>query len=99
MTAPGSAIDLQREVGATMRDYLRQLRLALPGGVDGDGANITVSDGQACLAITLTTLPPRVIALARIPRLKVSLRGTAGDMAAQAALLARIDRALQRGGG
>lgn len=51
------------------------------------------------MEITISVLPPRNIAALRLPRLQVTIRFTQGTANAQAALLARMDRAMQRGGG
>jgi hypothetical protein len=90
---------VEREVGATPGEFLRGLHLAFPGGVSEDGGRIRAVFGPAAMEIVLTPLESRVIALMTLPRLKVSLRGTAGSDAEQAALLARMDLAMQRGGG
>ena len=99
MTEPAPEFHIERETGATRREYLRQLRLALPGAISTDDDRIIAADGRARLEITLTALPPRAMAALNLPRLKVSLRGTAGNAAELAALLDRMDRAMQRGGG
>lgn len=88
-----------REVSATRSEFLHGLRLAFPHGVSEVGDTVRVAFGPAAMEITMTRLPPRVIALLTLPRLKVSLRGTAGNRAEFAALLARMDLAMQRGGG
>lgn len=98
MTKP-PAFHVERETGATRQEYLRQLRLALPGAISADDGVVIVADGRASLEITVTELPPQTIAALTLPRLKVSLRGTAGDDAELATLLDRLDRAMQRGGG
>jgi hypothetical protein len=51
------------------------------------------------MEIAIAPLPPRVIALLRLPRLEVRIRFTAGTTEQQQAMLARMDRAMQRGGG
>ena len=99
MTKPPSAFHIERETGATRQEYLRQLRLALPGAISADDGLVIAADGRASLEITVTELPPHTIAALTLPRLKVSLRGTAGDDAELAAPLDRLDRAMQRGGG
>ena len=90
---------VEREAGASREEYLRQLRLVFPDcAVAADGAMV-VTAGATRLEIVLTPLPPRAIALLSLPRLKVSLRGTAASAAAWAALLAHMDLAMRRGGG
>jgi hypothetical protein len=51
------------------------------------------------MEIALTELTPRTIALLKLPRMKVSLRGTAGSAEQWTAMLARMDQAMHRGGG
>jgi hypothetical protein len=99
MSGPAPEFHVEREACASREDFLRQLRLVFPDCVlSGEGA-ATIADGRATLEITLTPLEPRTIALLTLPRLKVSLRGTAGKDQELAALLARMDLAMRRGGG
>lgn len=90
---------IEREVSATLDEFRHGLRLAFPGGVSEQKDVIRVRHGLAAMEIVLETLPPRIIALLTLPRLKVTLRGTAGSATEQAAMLAHMDRAMQRGGG
>lgn len=90
---------LERDVSASRSEYLHGLRLAFPAGVEETGQEILVTDGRATLEITLIEQAPRVIALLRLPRMKVVLRFTQGTPDQQAALLAYMDLAMQRGGG
>jgi hypothetical protein len=90
---------LIREMGATLQEFRHGLRLAFPAGITERDDGFQVTDGDATLDISLETLPPRVIALLQVPRLKVTLRFTGGSPGQQSALLARMDRAMQRGGG
>jgi hypothetical protein len=93
-------IALEREMAATPQEFMHGLRQAFPDGVDvlGEG-RVRAVHGGACLDIAYSVLPPRVIALLRLPRLQVSLCFTAGTPAQQQALLTRMDLAMQRGGG
>jgi hypothetical protein len=95
-----TALDtIEREVWATPAEFRRGLALAFPAGlVERDGL-LCVDDGQAAMAIALEVMPPRTIALLHMPRMKVSLRMTAGSAEQRAAMLARMDLAMQRGGG
>ena len=89
-----------REIGATAAEFERGLRLAVPGGVDAPApGRLRVAQDGVTLELTLTALPERRIGLFRLPVLHAHLRFTAGAAADRAALLARIDRAMQRGGG
>lgn len=89
-----------REVGATPAEFERGLRLALPDGVSMvEPGRLRADDGCAVLEVELREMPERCIGLFRLPVLHARLRFTAGDPAARTALLARIDLAMQRGGG
>jgi hypothetical protein len=92
-------ITLEREMSASRAEFLHGLRLAFPQGVEEDGGLLKVGDGDTAMEIELAPLPDRAIALLRLPNLKVRIRFTAGSREAQRAMLARMDRAMQRGGG
>ena len=49
------------------------------------------------MEIALTELTPRTIALLKLPRMKVSIRMTAGTPEQRRAMLRRMDLAMQRG--
>jgi hypothetical protein len=51
------------------------------------------------MTIALAELAPRTIALLNMPRLQVVIRMTAGTPEQRRAMLLRMDRAMQRGGG
>ncbi len=89
-----------REIGATATEFERGLRLAVPGGVVSPrpGA-LRVEQGGVTLEVDLTELPERRMGLFRLPVLRARLRFLSGDVPARQSLLARIDRAMQRGGG
>jgi hypothetical protein len=89
-----------REMGCTEGELL----LWLPGAVKGrpveaaDGqAKVTIDAGQLVLA--WHTLPPRQIALMRIPRLAVSFRFSGVDEAPRQTFMRYFDLYTQRGGG
>lgn len=90
---------LVREISATIAEYRHGVRLAFPGQVSEDTDGLRVEYRCATLEIRLEPLPPRVIALLRLPVLRAELRFTSGTPAQQAGLLARLDLATQRGGG
>ena len=92
-------ITLEREMAASRAEFLHGLRLAFPDGVEESGGLLLANDGAAAMEIELTPLPDRHIALVRLPNMKVRIRFTAGTPERQQALLARMDRAMQRGGG
>jgi hypothetical protein len=97
MPAPPGTIE--REVWATPDEFRHGLELAFPGQVTAHGDTLLVHDGQVAMEIALTELTPRTIALLNLPRMKVSLRGTAGSADQWAAMLERMDLAMHRGGG
>lgn len=90
---------IEREVWTNPDEFRRCLDLAFPGRVTTRDGLLCVDDGSAAMEIRLTELTPRTIALLKLPRMKVSLRGTAGSAAQQIAMLARMDLAMHRGGG
>ena len=91
-----------REMGCTVADWLR----SLPGAVQPHRldllpqgrAQVQLLDGGS-LQLDWTELPPRVIALARFPRLQVEFRFEQVDAERRSAFMARFDRFMQRGGG
>lgn len=90
---------LVRDMATTEREFRNGLVFAFPEGVtERDGA-FHVAYAGAAMEITLAPLPPRVIALLRLPRLDVRIRFTAGTPEQRSAMLTRMDRAMQRGGG
>lgn len=97
MSEPPDAIE--REVWATEAEFRHGLGLAFPGRVVERNGRLCVDDGDAGMEIVLAALPPRSIALLELPRLKVSLRNTAGTPEQFKAMLARMDLAMHRGGG
>ncbi|MHB1360737.1 MAG: hypothetical protein ACYCWC_14270 [Rhodocyclaceae bacterium] len=80
-------------------EFRHGLLLAFPDCVSEDDGMLRVVAGPAAMEISLTPLAPRVIAALRLPNLRVSIRFTAGTAAEQQAMLARMDRAMHRGGG
>ena len=89
-----------REIGATTAEFERGLRLAVPAGVSVcPPASLRVVRYGVVLEIELTAQPERRLGLFCLPVLQARYRFVAGDVPARAALLAHIDRAMQRGGG
>lgn len=91
-----------REQGCTDAEWRRML----PGAVDGhalafdaDGRGATVTLGGGALRLDWTVMPPRAIALIRMPRLAVRYRFDAVDEAVRQAFMKRFDLHIQRGGG
>jgi hypothetical protein len=90
---------LVRDMATTEREFRNGLTFAFPQGVTERDGVFHVAHAGAAMEIALAPLPPRVIALLRLPRLEVRIRFSAGTPVQQQAMLARMDRALQRGGG
>jgi hypothetical protein len=90
---------IEREVWTTPEEFRHGLGLAFPGRVTERDGILCVDDGQATMEIALEIMTPRVIALLNLPRMKVSLRMTAGSPEQRTAMLARMDLAMHRGGG
>ena len=90
---------LVREVSATIQEFRHGLLLAFPQGVAAEGNTLRVIDDQATMEILLTPQAPRIIAALQLPNLQVTIRFTAGSQAAREQMLARMDRAMHRGGG
>ena len=97
--AEGSAFG--REYGCTEVEWLRWLPHAVREHalslIEPGAAQVAIGSGSLCLRWTV--LPPRQIALMRLPRLQVSFGFEAVDEAAQREFLRYFDLYLQRGGG
>jgi hypothetical protein len=97
---PAGAIHaLVRDVSGTPQEFDASLRQAAAGGLDGAWPAYRVTDGDVRLHIDAASGPDRCLGSVRLPTLRVTLRFTTGDPVAQQALLARLDRAMHRGGG
>lgn len=90
---------LVRDMATTEREFRSGLSFAFPEGVTEREGVFHVAHAGAVMEIRIAPLPPRVIALLRLPRLEVRIRFTAGTPEQQQAMLTRMDRAMQRGGG
>lgn len=90
----------EREHGFTEAEWLRMLPMAtaghpmraLPGAAE-------VSIGPGGLRLDWTVLPPRQIALMRMPRLQVRYAFDGLTPAEQQAFMRRFDLHIQKGGG
>lgn len=97
---PSSFESFSREVGATEAEFARSLQQALPGGVEVlGGGQFRVRDGEVCLHIAIMPGAVRRIGLFALPVLAAQYRFESGAQPDRAALIARLDRAMQRGGG
>ena len=89
-----------REMGCTADELMQWLpgaSRARPVLVNGQGARIAIDGGA--LELRWQTLPPRQIALLRMPRLAVQFRFTGIDEASRRAFMRYFDLYTQRGGG
>jgi hypothetical protein len=90
----------EREMGCTAAELLQWLPGAVQGRAVklGDGqARVAIDSGQLMLA--WHPLPPRQIALMRIPRLAVSFRFSGIDESTRQRFMRYFDLYTQRGGG
>lgn len=91
---------LRREVGASEAAFLRDLAKAWPPGVEESGAGrVRLIASEPSLEVEFQCLPARRLGSLVLPRLDVTYRFGPGEPAVREALLARLDRAMQRGGG
>lgn len=90
---------LVRDMATTEQAFRSGLAFAFPQGVTEHNSAFNIVHAGAAMEIRIAPLPPRVIALLRLPRLEVRIRFTSGTMEQQQAMLTRMDRAMQRGGG
>jgi hypothetical protein len=92
--------EFEREMGCTEADWLA----VLPGATGGRALAVTacaahVTIGEGSLELQWRELPPRQIALMRIPRLWVSFRFEAVAEEARQRFMRHFDLYTQRGGG
>lgn len=90
---------LEREISASAGEFERGLELAFPGRVERLGSGYRISALGASMEIAVTPGPERVIALLRLPTIRVCIRFTDGDAETRGRLLAHLDLATHRGGG
>ncbi len=91
---------LERRVTASAREFERDLRQAWPTVAgSADGLCFTLHDGAQSLAIDVEPAGVRRLGLFELPQLVVRYRFGPGEEGARRALLARLDRAMQKGGG
>jgi hypothetical protein len=90
----------EREVGCTEAEWLMWLPAAIgvrPWQRSARSVHVAIDDGK--LVLLWHELPPRQIALVRLPRLAVSFRFEGVDDAVRHAFMKRFDLYMQRGGG
>ena len=90
----------ERRVTATAREFERDLRQAWPA-VEGaaPALRFSLQDGTPSLVIDIEPAGVRRLGLFELPQLDVSFRFGPGAEPARRALLARLDRGMQKGGG
>jgi hypothetical protein len=95
------AEEFERDMGCTQAEWLGWLPDAIgPNDWQHEGAAARVRIGATgTLSIDWCTAEPRVIALARIPRLLVRFRFAGMDDSQRYAFMKRFDLYMQRGGG
>lgn len=89
----------EREVGVTAEEFARSLALAHAGFVGPAPGQFFLQDGEITLRIEVQAGPRRRLGLFDLPVLRVRYCFEGGGAGAQRALLARLDLAMQRGGG
>jgi hypothetical protein len=94
-----AAVVLTRDVTSTLAEFDASLRQAAGGSLECGTRTYHIVDGEVRLEVEVVPGPERRIALIRLPTLRVTYRFSGGSRAAQDALLARLDRAMHRGGG
>ncbi|MGE5153926.1 MAG: hypothetical protein ACM3ST_07915 [Bdellovibrio bacteriovorus] len=91
--------ELEREMSATVAELCRGLEAAFPGAVEGGPLAFRVITPGGIMELEASPGPERVIALLRLPTLRVRIRFATGDRDARSRMLARLDLAMRRGGG
>ena len=98
---PDPGASFEREYGCLEREWLAWMPAATQGHPwerTGE-ASLRVRIGNGALDLDWQVLPPRAIALVRLPRLAVRFRFGGLDDAERRAFLRGFDMRLQRGGG
>lgn len=90
---------LQREVSATLAEFLRGFGDAFPGYAAVGPEHYVAHHGPAAMEIRLRPGAERRIASLHLPTLQVTIRFIAGTKAEREGMLAHMDRIMHRGGG
>jgi hypothetical protein len=89
-----------RDMGCTEAEWLGWLPAALGScSWQRDGSRVEVSIPPGALQLRWQVMPPRVIALMRMPVLRVNFAFSGLDAAQRFAFMKRFDLYMQRGGG
>lgn len=86
-------------MNSTPGEFRRALVQAFGDAVSGTAEEVILSAEGVRLHFALTSQPPTQIGALQIAHLQVEIGVQAGDETAARELLARVDRATQRGGG
>jgi hypothetical protein len=92
----------EREYGCTTAEWARWMAEFVTGGravEDRPEGAIDVALGDGRLTVRWRALPPRAIALIRLPRLSVHFAFDRVSSADRSAFMRHLDLRLQRGGG
>ena len=88
-----------RLMSSTPDEFRRALFTAFGATVTEDGAGLLVTEGEIRLHFALSSEKPLRIGALQLSTLRVEVTVRQGDEQAASALLDRVDRATQRGGG
>lgn len=99
MTTVGFQRRFEREVGATSAEFRRGLALAHPDLVEQADGNLLLVEAAVRLTIRCSPQPSRRLGLFDLPVLRVSYDFETGAAEDCQTFLARLDLAMQRGGG
>lgn len=99
MTPASPFTSITREVTATREEFLRGLHAAFPLGLRSGPGGFCAEYARVTVRIDLTEGAPRRLGALSLPTLHVTIEMKGGAPEAHADLLARMDRAMHRGGG
>lgn len=86
-------------MSSTPGEFRRALSKAFGDAVTEDATGLLVADGEVSLHFALTSETPQCVGALQLCALRTEITVRQGDHEAASQLLARIDRATQRGGG
>jgi ribosomal protein S3 len=86
-------------MSSTPGEFRRAMFHALGDAVSADGDGLLVSEGEVRLRFALSSVEAARVGALQLNNLRVDISVLQGSAEAASALLARIDRATQRGGG
>lgn len=96
----GEATRLEREVTASLTEFERGLRLGAKDALESsEPGRYRIRSGVVVLDITARPAQDRRCGAMFLPMLRVVYNFAGGDPQEHACLLARLDRAMHRGGG